>query len=793
MPKPQRPRPAPLPTKAEILDFVATAEETVGRREIAKAFNVKGADRHALRALLNDMADEGLLEGRRRKPDGRSGGKGRSMPPVTLVEITDRDVDGELLARPQGWDHEEEPPRIVLAPGEGAGGRKGPAIGIGDRVLVRLAPDVDGAYEARVIKRIGQSPSRVLGVFEPLGRGRTPDGIVSPVDKRARNTIAVAGRDAQGAQSGDLVMVEVLPGRTHTGKKGKVVERICHKDDREAITLIAVHAHGIPAIFPDAVLAEADSLPEADAAGRTDLRPLPLVTIDPEDARDHDDAVHAEPDPDPKNPGGHIVTVAIADVAAYVRPGSAIDREASKRGNSTYLPDRVVPMLPERLSADLCSLHEHVDRPCLAVRMVLTKEGKKKSHKFIRGVMCSRASLTYDQVQRAHEGKPDKIAKPLMDEVITPLYAAYQSAAQAREARQPLDLDLAEHKVEVDDQGRITAVTTRERHDAHRLIEEFMILANVCAAETLERRKVGLLYRVHDAPDREKLNALSDFLETIGLKLAKGQVIRPEHFNRIISKSQGSEAEAFISEVVLRSQSQAVYSPDNLGHFGLNLRRYAHFTSPIRRYADLIVHRALVRAHGFGPDPLKDGLSDETIKDLPTIGMEISGFERRSMAAERDAMDRMIAAYMSDRIGAAFTGRISGVTRFGLFVKLDETGADGLVPIRSLGNDYYFHDEDAHALIGERTGEIYRLGDPVEVEVAEAAPITGGLRFELISDPVEREPAGTSGKSGAGKSGSGKSGAGGSGSRHGRGNSRRPRQGRGSYGRDGDRGKGRRR
>ncbi len=718
-----------LPSKGQILDFLDQSEDRVGKREIAQAFNIKGPDRAALRDLLTEMKAEGLLERGHRKATHRSG----SLPPVGVLDIVDRDVDGELLCRPHIWDRETAPPRILLAPGTGSGRRGEAAMGIGDRVLARLAPDGDGGYEARVIKRLGASAHRILGVFERAGHGKKADGRVVPVDRRSKQTLVVTHQDADGAKDGEVVMVEMLTTRLHGAKRGRVIERFCDHRDPRAIGLIAIHSHGIPTDFPPTVLADTQAMAEVGLAGRTDLRDLPLVTIDPFDARDHDDAVHAMADPDPDNPDGHIVTVAIADVAAYVTPGSALDREARRRGNSTYLPDRVVPMLPERLSADLCSLHEDVDRPCLAIRMVFTAEGRKKSHKVLRGMMRSRASLTYEAVQAAidSEGRNGAVPDDLFKEVVQPLYAAYAAMCKGRDKRQPLDLDLPEHYIKIGDDGFVSAVTVRERLDAHRLIEEMMIQANVAAAETLERRKMPLLYRVHDAPDKLKLAALADFLESIGLKLAKGQTIQPGHFNRIIEKSRGTENESFISEVILRSQSQAVYSPDNLGHFGLNLRRYAHFTSPIRRYADLIVHRGLIAACHLGAD----GLPEDSFKDLATIGEEISGHERRSMAAERDAKDRFISAFMADRVGADFKGRISGVTRFGLFVKLNETGADGFVPIRDLGDEYFHHDEEAHALVGEETGAMYRLADAVEVTLAEAAPVTGGLRFEIVSEP----------------------------------------------------------
>jgi ribonuclease R len=460
------------------------------------------------------------------------------------------------------------------------------------------------------------------------------------------------------------------------------------------------------------------------------LRHIPLVTIDPVDARDHDDAVFAEPDPNPQNRGGWVVIVASADVAAYVRPGSALDKEARKRGNSVYFPDRVVPMLPERLSGGLCSLTEDDPRACLAVRMVFDKDGKKLSHRFFRALMRSAASLTYEQAQAAIDGRTDEVTDPLLDTVLRPLWGAYASLALARTERGPLELDLPERKILLDDKGRVRGVATPPRLDSHRLIEEFMISANVAAAETLEAKRSPLIYRVHDAPSKEKLAALGEFLSTLNIKLPKAGTLRPSHFNRILADTRATPTAELVGEVVLRSQAQAEYSPGNFGHFGLNLRRYAHFTSPIRRYADLIVHRALVRALGFGDG----GLTDTELAELDQISQWISDTERRAMAAERDTADRLIAAYLADRIGATFTARVSGLVRTGLFVRLIETGADGFVPASSIGHEYFYHDEARHALVGEDTGLAYRLGDQVEVRLVEAIPTAGALRFEMLSE-----------------------------------------------------------
>jgi ribonuclease R len=402
-------------------------------------------------------------------------------------------------------------------------------------------------------------------------------------------------------------------------------------------------------------------------------------------------------------------------------------------------------MLPEELSADLCSLRENEDRPCLAVRMVFDARGAKRRHEFVRGIMRSAARLTYSQAQAAFNDRPDVKTAQLQDRIMRPLWAAYRTVSIARDQRSPLDLDLPERRVVIGTDGKVQSIAFRERLESMRLIEEFMIMANVAAAETLELAKQPLIYRVHEEPSKEKLLAFADYLRTIGIPFAKGQVMKPAVFNRILERARGTPHQEVINDVVLRTQAQAVYATENGGHFGLNLARYAHFTSPIRRYADLIVHRALIRARNFGDD----GLSDAKIALLKGTADHISMTERRAMAAERDSVDRYVAAYMQDRVGAVFEGRITGVTRFGLFLRLADTGAEGLLPMRSLGTDFFRHDEKRHALVGERTQKTYRMGETLSVRLAEAAPLTGGLRFELAEDessPSRRRNAARSGK-----------------------------------------------
>ncbi|MGI9407965.1 MAG: ribonuclease R [Hyphomicrobiaceae bacterium] len=726
-----------MPTKEDILAFVGDATGKVGKREIARAFGIKGPDKVALKAMLRDMTDEGLLKGNRKKlkQPGR-------LPLVTVIDIVDRDSDGEFVCEPSSWDENDDgpKPRILLTE---AGPRRGAAAGLGDRVLARIqaipADAQDGyAFEAKIIKKLAREERQLLGIYR--ANTERKGGIIEPVDRRQLRSHIVHGGDEAKAQDGDLVRFTLEGNRRLGPPRAKVAAILGNPDDQRQVSLIALHAHGIPEAFPPNALAELDDLPALSPNGREDLRDIPLITIDPPDARDHDDAVWAGADPDPKNTDGWIVIVAIADVAFYVRPGSALDRAALERANSVYFPDRVVPMLPEVISNDLCSLRENEERPCMAVRMIFDKAGKKRSHTFLRGIMRSHAKLSYVQAQRAIDGKPDRSAKAHVETILKPLWAAYAALHAAREDRAPLDLDLPERKIRIGEDGRVAEITVPDRLDAHKLIEEFMIQANVAAAEALEVKRSPLIYRTHDAPSPEKLGALKDFLETLDISVPKAGALKPANFNHILAKADGSEHDALVNEVILRAQSQAEYTDQNYGHFGLNLRKYAHFTSPIRRYADLIVHRALISAHKFGDD----GLPDETIQELAEIAAVISERERRAMAAERETVDRLISGYLADRIGAEFPARISGVTRSGLFVRLDETGADGFVPAASIGDDYYRHDEDHRALIGDRTNEAYVLGDAVKVRLVEAIPDAGALRFDILSPGRRLKHAGKS-------------------------------------------------
>jgi ribonuclease R len=712
----------PFPTREQILEFIAENPGSAGKREIARAFGISGGAKIALKAILKNLAEEGAVEKKHRHLR-----RPADLANVSVLAITGRDPDGELLAEPVEWPEENDtPPKIVIVPDKRG---KSPVPGIGDRVLGRLARNSEGTYDARVIKILDRKPLTTLGVVRIA-----PDGIrLEPVDKKQKELVLEP--DSIGkAKEGDLVSVVTTRSGRYGLPRARIKEIVGSMKSEKAVSLIAILTHGIPQDFSAEAIKEAEAAKPATMTDREDWRDLPLLTIDPPDAKDHDDAVHTEPDKDPKNPGGVIVTVAIADVAYYVRPGSGLDREAVNRGNSVYFPDRVVPMLPERISNDLCSLVPGTARGALAVRMVIGKDGRKRSHTFHRVLMRSAAKLHYAQAQAAIDGHTDDTTDPLLKPVLTPLWDAYAAVKKARDEREPLDLDLPERKILLKADGTVDRVITPERLDAHKLIEEFMILANVAAAETLEKKVTPLIYRVHDEPGREKVVALREFLQTLEISFPKTGAVRPELFNRTLREVKGHDSEPLVNEIVLRSQAQAEYAAENYGHFGLNLRRYAHFTSPIRRYADLVVHRALVRALGLGAGGLPE---TETLETLSEIAANISATERRAMKAERETTDRLIAHFLADRVGATFKGRISGVTRAGLFVKLDDTGADGLIPIRTLGGEYYQYDEARHALIGTRSGAMHRLGDTVEVRLVEAAPVAGALRFELLSEGAQ--------------------------------------------------------
>ncbi|HPD82889.1 MAG: ribonuclease R [Alphaproteobacteria bacterium] len=700
----------------EIYNHIRISTEPQNKREIARIFRIKGDDRKILKQYLRQLEADGKIFKSGKNEYSVPG----ALPTVTLIQITHIDIDGDVFAEPVDWDEAVQgpKPRIELL--------SNAPMKEGDRALASLKKFSDKLYEGKLIRRIDRERATVLGQLVKTARGY----ILRPTHKKAKYDFDVSETDMKGAKVNDLVIGEVMPSRGLKNRKVQITEVIGARDDVNAISLIALHEAGLHEHFLEKVIEETVGLKvpplENKHGKREDLRKIPLVTIDGADARDFDDAVFAEKTGD----GGFHLIVAIADVAHYVRPGSALDREAYKRGNSTYFPDRVVPMLPEALSNDLCSLRPKEDRACMAFHLWIDKYGDLKKQKIVRGLMRSQARLIYEQVQAAKDGVVDDTTAPLMKNVIEPLYEAYAILDKARQKRGALDLDLPERQILIDDKGKMIGVKKRARLDAHKLIEEFMILANVAAAQALEAKHAPCVYRIHDQPSADKLDAAHEFVEAFGLSLPRGQVTRPAQINHLLEKAAQSQYSQLISTVILRTQSQAIYHPENIGHFGLALRRYAHFTSPIRRYADLLVHRSLIRAYGLG----EGGLTEEEKVTLSEKAEHISQTERTSAEAERAAIDRFTAAWMSERIGVEFSGIISSVTRFGLFVTLDENGADGLIPMRTLPDDYYIHDEKQHALIGRKHKRIYRLGAPVQIRLKEADGLTGSSLFELAND-----------------------------------------------------------
>ncbi len=711
--QPRQQKETPFPTRDEVLQFIRDNPGPVGKREIARAFRLSASQKIELKLLLKDLRDDGVVE----RGHGRRVHSADALPPVGVMIVAEIDDDGDVILRPEEWNDQGGPPRIYLKPL--ATDHEAPAVGA--RILVQLRKLDDGDYEATLMRLLDEAQPRVVGVFHNTRQG----GRVEVADRKARGEISIAEGHAKGAEDGDLVLVEMSPAPRLDLKRGRVSEVIGRADDPRAISMIAIASRNLPVEFPREVVEEAENTTVPDLGSRTDLRHIPLVTIDGEDARDFDDAVFAEPDGE----GWHLI-VAIADVSHYVKPGSALDREAFKRGNSIYFPDRVVPMLPEALSNGLCSLKPHEPRACMAFEMWIDKVGNMTRHKLMRGLMRSAARLTYNQVQAARNGNPDDTTGPLVQTVIEPLYGAYAALSRARAKRGTLELDIPERRVSIGADGKVAGIVERERLDSHKLIEEFMILANVAAAEMAGESRTPTLYRVHDRPDSAKLDLVRDFIKDLGFTLAKGQVVKPAHLTQLLSQAADGPQSQLISDIVLRAQAQAMYSPDNIGHFGLALRNYAHFTSPIRRYADLIVHRTLIRLAKLGDD----GISQNEIARLTEIGEHISATERKAAEAERDAIGRYTAAYMSDHIGGIFQGRISGVSRFGLFVRLDGNGAEGLIPISTLPDDFYVHEEAKHRLIGRRSGRTFQLAQQVTVKLREADGLTGSTLFGLMGD-----------------------------------------------------------
>jgi len=744
---PRKPAPAGLPTRQQILDFIQSSGQPAGKREIARAFGLNGHDKIMLKSLLKDMADEGLID----SAPGRAFHKAGGVPKVTVLRIVA--IEDGAVAVPDSWHGDGPPPKLRVI----EQGRRS-ALALNDRILARTEDRGQG-HVAHLMKKLQRSADLILGVVHEDEDGKR---WLKPVDKRERRQLPIS--ELGEAQTGDLVLAE--PSGRPPRVSARVDAVLGDPFAPRSFSLIAIHKHGLPVEFREETIAEAAEVSRLPLGEREDLRHLPIVAIDPADARDHDDAIWAEARED----GGWNAIVAIADVSFYVRPGSALDREARRRGNSVYFPDRVVPMLPHELSSDICSLKEGQDRAALACHLEVAKDGMVRNWRFSRAVIRVAANIAYENAQAAMDAASEKqtevasspcsmpeidgpVPTELVDGALKPLWGCWRALLSARNRREPLELDLPERQVVLDEKGRIASVAPRERLDAHRLVEDYMIAANVAAAKALEAKKAPVMYRVHETPGREKLTALKDYLKTFDLEFALGQVVKPATFNRIIERVGDSEARPEIMEMLLRTQTQARYSPNNLGHFGLSLGSYAHFTSPIRRYADLLVHRSLVRSYGLG-----DGaLPAEDAERFTEIGESISMLERRAMEAERETLDRYVAAYLADHVGQLLNCRITGVQPFGFFATVDGLGGDGLIPAGELGNEYFRYDEAARSLVGDETQETYRVGQRLQLRLVEANPVSGALRFELPEgsygrgaaprkDRVRRPPMGRRGR-----------------------------------------------
>jgi ribonuclease R len=722
---------AHFPTRSQIQDFITDSKVPVGKREIARAFDLSGQDKIALKALLKEMEEDGTLT----RSHGRNFENPGAIAKVAVLKIVHVSSDGDLFAIPEADEKNESSPRIRIIERRGAGregGARRSALGLGDRVLARIEKSGENKYRAHPLKQLERAVEPVLGILRQFGTpGENLQYRLEPVDKKMRTEFTLTRDDLSDAIPGELVLCEI---KGRTSRKGlglqsvRVIERLGNPSLPKSVSLIAIHNYGLPTVFSEEALAEAKKVSTSPLGDREDLRNVPLITIDPSDARDHDDAIYAVADPDPENAGGWQIIVAIADVSFYVRPGSALDADAQTRGNSTYFPDRVVPMLPEILSADICSLMPDVDRACMACFMTINASGKMLNFRFSRSVMRSHANLAYEKAQAAMDGNPDAQTAPLLDTVLKPLWGAWGALKKARDGRGPLNLELPERRVQLNDAGVVTGIQLREHLDAHQVVEDYMIAANVAAALQLEKKNTPCVYRAHEVPSAEKLLSLKEFLASVDIKLTLGQVIKPALFNALTAKMKDSDMFTAIQDMVLRSQAQAIYTSQHIGHFGLALTSYAHFTSPIRRYADLIVHRGLTRALKLGDG----GLVENTSKDLEKVCAHISSTERRSMMAERETIDRYVAGYLTQHIGETLPGRITSVTKFGLFVTVEGIGGDGLIPAAHLGAEYFRFDEKRLVLEGGTTGITYRLGQRLPIRLVEANPSSGGMRFELV-------------------------------------------------------------
>ena len=649
-----------------------------------------------------------------------AGKKKRDTAEVCVLQVSGCGGQGDLTAFAEGQKKSDKEKIFVIE-----NRRIKPPLAEGDRFIGRIIRQ-GGNYRVKPIARISRAENaeeKIYGVVERRGR----DFYLKPAEKNQRAEYQLFDRSK--AKDGDFVAAVLSGERNH--KQASVVKNYGPFSLSKAVSGLILDKYGIPHEFEHETVAELCRLPSFSVAERTDLRNIPLVTIDGEDSKDFDDAVWAE-----KTPLGFNLIVAIADVAFYVRPGSGLDREAYRRGNSVYLPGRTIPMLPEKLSNELCSLQPRQERACIACLMSIDTEGKLKSHSFCRAVMKSAARLTYREVQEALDGKKSSNIAPWFKMTVKPLYEAYQALAKAKCKRGALELESSEVKIKTDKNGNILSVGKEEHYTAHEIIEEFMIAANNAAALQLKKSKLPVMFRVHDRPPEEKLREFAPVCRDLHLKMPELPALRAEHFNKIMQKCSDNGYSTGICDLILRLQAQAQYSPHNIGHFGLGLKDYVHFTSPIRRYADLLIHRALIKALKLP----EGGALEETasVSSFEDIGQHLCDTERRAVNAERDLTARMISSYLQPTIGQEFEVKICGLCNAGIFVGIDALGAEGLIPMRTLPDDDYVLESGNLHMCGKRRKTVFAFGSLLKARLTEASPVSGGLIFKYI-DPDEGE------------------------------------------------------
>lgn len=643
----------------------------------------------------------------------------KTIPETCHLEVISANDSGELWAKTVEQGDNPEGHKIYVLENR----RIKPPFEVGDKFIARISRRPEG-FVAKPIARTATATTAadtVYGVIE----NRENKCYLKATEKNIRMDYLL--EDIGPARPGDFVAVALVGERRF--KEARIIKNFGKFDLNKATATLVLEKHGIPLEFPENVFRETTKLPQFEAGLRLDLTDVPLVTIDGDDSKDFDDAVWAK-----KTINGFNLIVAIADVAFYVREGSELDREAYKRGNSVYLPNVVVPMLPEILSNDLCSLNPNQCRAAVVCMIEIDNEGNLRDFNFKRAVIKSAARLTYKEVQSAIEGNKNEKTAPLYKNVIEPLYEAYLALDKARKKRGALELEIEEVKVKVDKNGMVKSIEPEENLTSNKLIEEFMVAANVAAAKVLGKTKLPVMYRIHEAPRAEKLEDIKPLLHNLKMKLPDPTALKPSHFNKIIEKCSINGGALGISNLILRLQSQAKYSPENIGHFGLGLTDYAHFTSPIRRYADLLIHRALIRAC-----KMEDGgaLSEEAgIKLFEETAEHLCVTERRAVSAERDITARFISAYMQPAIGQDFEVKVSGMSAAGMFVRISAIGAEGLVPLSSFPDDRYDLAEGNVELKGQKTGLSFKMGDVIKCRLMEATPLTGGLIFKYV-DPED--------------------------------------------------------